>query len=35
MPVIAQLQEQGYRAEVCHGFEEARRVIERYLDGRG
>lgn len=32
---LAQLQEQGYRAEVCHGFEEARRVIERYLDGRG
>ena len=32
---LDQLQEQGYRAEVCHGFEEARRVIERYLDGRG
>jgi hypothetical protein len=29
---IAFLTEQGYLAVVCRGFEEARAVIERYLE---
>ena len=27
------LREQGYRAEVCHGFDAARLVITEYLKG--
>src|SRR3990167_9133604 len=30
----AVLRAQGYRVEVCRGFDEARRVIEEYLNGR-
>ncbi|MBR4442533.1 MAG: VRR-NUC domain-containing protein [Clostridia bacterium] len=31
---IARLYEQGYRAEVCWGWDEARQTIEAYLGGR-
>ena len=30
---ITGLREQGYACEVCHGWQEARAVIERYLRG--
>lgn len=29
---LAALTEQGYRASICNGWDEARRLIERYLD---
>lgn len=31
---IAKLENQGYRAEVCRGWEEASRIILEYLEGR-
>ena len=33
MKWIADLQEQGYRAEVCEGWEPASQVILAYIDG--
>lgn len=32
--MIYELMAQGYRVEVCHGFEEARKIITYYLDRR-
>lgn len=31
---IAQLNDFGYRAVVCHGFEEAKKDIEDYMEGK-
>lgn len=31
---IAQLKQQGYRAEVCHGWKAASEVIKEYLDDK-
>lgn len=31
--MIADLREQGYKVEVCAGFDAAREVIEEYLEG--
>lgn len=31
---LENLAEQGYRTEVCYGFEEAQKIIEEYLDVR-
>lgn len=32
--VIKSLREQGYCAEVCRGWEEAAKTIERYMEGK-